>query len=415
MATNVIEKASAVTTVPLSGLSCMGCAGKVQKALEQLPGITSLEVDTKEARIQGHFSLKDVIETVDSLGYSAGNMLILPLAGLRCGKCVAKVQKALEARTDVAEAHVSKEQVSVTGIITEEVLVNLIESLGYRVPTAQTHHFALSGLSCGKCVAKVESALASNSAVSAYSVTKNTAEVTSTLSEEEAMALITALGYQATVAAVPVCPVPSVSEADVINIHSANHGASENARQFILEGMTCASCVSSVEKAVMSVRGVTGASVNLAERTAMVSGNFDPQAVINAVSEAGYKAELSENEQTRREKLAENQAQTYRTHVRHSAISLAIGIPLMAWGVLGGTMTVDTPTSRMAGGLWLSSRLPFWRQPVATSLSVRGRLPPPPSDDGYPGFSRHRCCMAVFHRFGHCTGLVPAAGSPCLF
>lgn len=138
--------------------------------------------------------------------------------------------------------------------------------------------------------------------------------------------------------------------ADVVDIHPANKKAGSNARQFILEGMTCASCVSSVEKAVLSVNGVTGASVNLAERTAIVSGEFDPDAVVKAVSDAGYKAELSEDEQTRREKLAENQAVAYRTHVRNAAVSLAIGIPLMAWGVLGGTMTVDTPVSRMAWG-----------------------------------------------------------------
>ncbi|WP_434359362.1 heavy metal translocating P-type ATPase [Parasalinivibrio latis] len=351
MAINVIEKASTVTTVPLSGLSCMGCARKVQQALEQLPGVTSLEVDTKEARIQGHFSLNDVIEIVDNLGYSAGNMLILPLAGLRCGKCVAKVKSALEARSDIAQAHVSKEQVSVTGIISEEVLINLIESLGYQVPTTQTYHLALSGLSCGKCVAKVESALASNSAVSAYSVSKNAAEVTTTLSEDNVIALITDLGYQASPATEDACPVPSPDVADVVDIHPANKKAGSNARQFILEGMTCASCVSSVEKAVLSVNGVTGASVNLAERTAIVSGEFDPDAVVKAVSDAGYKAELSEDEQTRREKLAENQAVAYRTHVRNAAVSLAIGIPLMAWGVLGGTMTVDTPVSRMAWGV----------------------------------------------------------------
>ena len=60
--------------------------------------------------------------------------------------------------------------------------------------------------------------------------------------------------------------------------------------EFRIEGMTCASCVSRVEKAIRAVPGVASANVNLATEKATVafSGRTDPQAVTAAIEKAGY-------------------------------------------------------------------------------------------------------------------------------
>jgi len=55
-------------------------------------------------------------------------------------------------------------------------------------------------------------------------------------------------------------------------------------------GMTCASCVARVEKALARVPGVAGASVNLATEKATVQGAVDPAALVAAVRAAGYEA-----------------------------------------------------------------------------------------------------------------------------
>ena len=58
-----------------------------------------------------------------------------------------------------------------------------------------------------------------------------------------------------------------------------------------IEGMTCASCVTTVERALGSVDGVTEARVNLATRTATVKGDAGgPDALFDAVRRAGYGA-----------------------------------------------------------------------------------------------------------------------------
>ncbi|WP_449396562.1 heavy metal translocating P-type ATPase [Devosia riboflavina] len=58
-----------------------------------------------------------------------------------------------------------------------------------------------------------------------------------------------------------------------------------------IEGMTCASCVSRVEKALLKVPGVESASVNLATERATITGG-DTEALIKAVEKVGYKGSL---------------------------------------------------------------------------------------------------------------------------
>ena len=57
-----------------------------------------------------------------------------------------------------------------------------------------------------------------------------------------------------------------------------------------IEGMSCASCVSRVEKAIRSLPGVKEASVNLATESARIrtEGDFDPGLLVKAVEDQGY-------------------------------------------------------------------------------------------------------------------------------
>jgi len=59
-----------------------------------------------------------------------------------------------------------------------------------------------------------------------------------------------------------------------------------------IDGMTCASCVARVEKALRAVPGVSGASVNLATEKASVQGEAAPDALAAAVRAAGYEADI---------------------------------------------------------------------------------------------------------------------------
>src|SRR2546428_14077811 len=64
-------------------------------------------------------------------------------------------------------------------------------------------------------------------------------------------------------------------------------------RDLVVTGMTCASCVASVEDALRGVAGVRGADVNLATERARVEvdpSRADDAALVRAIERAGYGA-----------------------------------------------------------------------------------------------------------------------------
>lgn len=66
-------------------------------------------------------------------------------------------------------------------------------------------------------------------------------------------------------------------------------------KQYNVTGMSCASCVARVEKAVNKVYGVTSCSVNLLTNSMSVDGDVKSSDVISAVEKAGYGASLKGN------------------------------------------------------------------------------------------------------------------------
>lgn len=71
-----------------------------------------------------------------------------------------------------------------------------------------------------------------------------------------------------------------------------NHEHEHEPISLVIEGMTCASCVSHVEKALKKVEGVKDASVNLAteKATVKIGPGVDAKKLIEAVEGAGYDA-----------------------------------------------------------------------------------------------------------------------------
>jgi len=61
-----------------------------------------------------------------------------------------------------------------------------------------------------------------------------------------------------------------------------------------IEGMTCDHCVQTVKAALLKVRDVRGAVVNLEEKQAVVTSGspLDMTEIIRVVEEEGYKASL---------------------------------------------------------------------------------------------------------------------------
>ena len=77
-------------------------------------------------------------------------------------------------------------------------------------------------------------------------------------------------------------------------IENAGYSVPSQALELLIEGMTCASCVGRIERALAKVPGISQVAVNLADEKArlQVVAGFDPQQALKAIENAGYKATL---------------------------------------------------------------------------------------------------------------------------
>jgi len=166
--------------------------------------------------------------------------------------------------------------------------------------------FPVEGMTCASCVGRVERAIAKLPVVSKASVN---------LATERAEVIFAG--------------APDVGA--VVNaIADAGYAVPEDTIEFAVEGMTCASCVGRIEKALGAVPGVTDASVNLATERASVRylrGVVDTGQLIGGIRAAGYEARVASAEIGNHEQEA-REAEMTRLQ-RSLAVAAALTLPIV--------------------------------------------------------------------------------------
>ena len=218
---------------------------------------------------------------------------------------------------------------------------------------SQTIELNLDGLSCGHCVKRVKESLEKRPDVEAADVTIEHAQVTGSASAEALIATIEEAGYGASVSHPKAKPLAESSlPSEALTAATPELPAADpldDSQQLLINGMSCASCVSRVQKALQAVPGVTQARVNLAERTALVMGSAPAAELVSAVEQAGYGAEAIEDDIKRRERQQETALATLKRFRWQAIVALLVGVPIMLWGMIGDNMMV-TEANR---SLWL--------------------------------------------------------------
>ncbi|WP_312120665.1 copper-exporting P-type ATPase CopA [Pantoea vagans] len=222
---------------------------------------------------------------------------------------------------------------------------------------SHTISLALDGLSCGHCVKRVKEALEQRDDVDQAEVTQQEAQVSGHADAAALIATVEQAGYHATLKTADASPkseplTASEPPPEALTTETASLPAEKTlpAHMLLIEGMTCASCVSRVEKALQQVTGVSQARVNLGERSALVLGDADPQQLVAAVDAAGYGAQVVDGEQERREKQQHSARSAMRRFSWQAAVALALGVPLMIWGMVGDNMMLTDHNH----GIWLT-------------------------------------------------------------
>ena len=222
---------------------------------------------------------------------------------------------------------------------------------------SHTIDLTLDGLSCGHCVKRVKESLEQRPDVESAEVTIDHAAVTGSASADALIDTIKQAGYGAELSHPKANPLAeSSSPSEALTAATPELPAADNiddSQQLLINGMSCASCVSRVQNALQAVPGVAQARVNLAERTALVMGSASAADLVQAVEKAGYGAEAIEDDAERRERQQETAIATMKRFRWQAIVALLVSIPVMVWGMMGDNMmvTADNRTLWLVIGL----------------------------------------------------------------
>ena len=185
----------------------------------------------------------------------------------------------------------------------------------------------IAGLSCASCVRRLEAALRARPGVTGASVNLASGRATIHFAGPPDAAAVTAA------------------------VEGAGFSVPERTITIAVEGMTCASCVGRVERALTGVAGVVSASVNLATGRATVrcyAGIVDEADLRDAVAAAGFEGQGVAPEA---DKTVEREPET--TALRRDLLAgLVLAVPLFVM--------------EMAGHL-----VPAWHHLVADTIGLR--------------------------------------------
>ncbi|MEX9251928.1 copper-exporting P-type ATPase CopA [Pseudenterobacter timonensis] len=219
---------------------------------------------------------------------------------------------------------------------------------------SHTINLTLDGLSCGHCVKRVKESLEKRADVESAEVTIDHAVITGSASAEALIDTVKEAGYGAELSHPKAKPLTESSiPSEALTAATPELPAADDiddSQQLLINGMSCASCVSRVQNALQSVPGVSQARVNLAERTALVMGSASAADLVQAVEKAGYGAEAIEDDAERRERQQQSAIATMKRFRWQAIVALLVGIPVMVWGMIGDNMMVSDSNR----SLWLT-------------------------------------------------------------
>ncbi|KFZ38111.1 hypothetical protein HR45_06290 [Shewanella mangrovi] len=222
---------------------------------------------------------------------------------MSCGHCEKSIRNALQ-QADEVQVDLDSKRVTVLSDQNAEQLQTLIREAGYTPERIEKNSAPTSD--------------------GAGNITASTASAAEVASEEAASA-----------------DTPSSTAAKAV--------ANEEKLLLFVPDMSCASCVTKIEKAFDSA-GVA-ARVNLADKQVSVANSIAAEQAQQILQSAGYRGEVIENASDAMADKAAHDAKEYRTRVIQAIVTLGVGLPMMLWGWFGGEMSVESDASRLGWGI----------------------------------------------------------------
>ncbi len=128
-------------SIPIEGMSCASCVGRIENALNILPGVigatVNLATERADVTTTPEAHRNDLVKAIENSGYvvPAASNVELSIEGMTCASCVGRVEKALNTVPGVESVIVNLATEKATVVLVQNVeiskLVQAVESIGY--------------------------------------------------------------------------------------------------------------------------------------------------------------------------------------------------------------------------------------------------------------------------------------------
>jgi Cu+-exporting ATPase len=132
--------------IPVLGMTCASCVGRVEKAIAAVPGVAKASVNLAAERAHVEFGeggdTASVVEAIRKAGYEPlAHTIDLKIGGMTCASCVGRVERALKAVPGVlaADVNLATERAHVSalaGAAELPALIAAVERAGYQAQPA---------------------------------------------------------------------------------------------------------------------------------------------------------------------------------------------------------------------------------------------------------------------------------------
>lgn len=134
--------------LPIAGMTCASCAGRVERALSKVIGASAVSVNlaTEQARVQApRDSLPALMDAVQQAGYSVPQQsLELSIDDMTCASCVGRVERALAKVPGVKSVSVNlaneRAHLELLGQVDPQTLIAAVIKAGYNASVWEVEH-----------------------------------------------------------------------------------------------------------------------------------------------------------------------------------------------------------------------------------------------------------------------------------
>src|SRR5690625_1494079 len=125
-------------SLPIEGMHCASCVGRVEAVLSKVPGVDRVAVNLATERadidVTQPVDPQELVQAVRKIGFEVPEGTIeLAVRDMSCASCVARVERALKAVPGVSDATVNlaTERATVQGVARADALVAAVQAIGF--------------------------------------------------------------------------------------------------------------------------------------------------------------------------------------------------------------------------------------------------------------------------------------------